>query len=62
MSAHGDYEDLCQWLSDQVPEEVRHLFLVHGEYSVQVDFRERLLKKGFPFVEIPEMHTSHGLG
>jgi len=62
MSAHGDYEDLCQWLSDQVPGEVRHLFLVHGEYSVQVDFRERLLKKGFPFVEIPEMHTSHGLG
>jgi metallo-beta-lactamase family protein len=62
MSAHGDYEDLCQWLSEQDPRAVSHLFLVHGEYSVQVDFRERLLKKGFPMVEIPEMHSSFGLG
>jgi metallo-beta-lactamase family protein len=62
MSAHGDYEDLCQWLSEQDPKAVGHLFLVHGEYSVQVDFRERLLKKGFPMVEIPEMHSSYGLG
>jgi len=62
MSAHGDYEDLCQWLSEQDPKSVSHLFLVHGEYAVQVDFRERLLKKGFPYVEIPEMHACYGLG
>ena len=62
MSAHGDYEDLCQWLSEQDPKSVSHLFLVHGEYAVQVDFRERLLKKGFPYVEIPEMHACFGLG
>jgi len=62
MSAHGDYEDLCQWLGDQDPKGVSHLFLVHGEYPVQVDFKERLIKKGFPFVEIPEMHSSYGLG
>ncbi|MBU6177752.1 MAG: MBL fold metallo-hydrolase, partial [Bacteroidetes bacterium] len=33
MSAHGDYEDLCQWLSEQDPKSVSHLFLVHGEYA-----------------------------
>ncbi|MBM3413030.1 MAG: MBL fold metallo-hydrolase [Bacteroidetes bacterium] len=61
MSAHGDYEDLCQWLSSQDPGSVTHLFLVHGEYEVQVDFKERLIKKGFPFVEIPELHSSYYL-
>ena len=62
MSAHGDYEDLCQWLSDHSPAQVSQLFLVHGEYPVQVDFAERLRKKGFPLVEIPELHTTFKLG
>jgi metallo-beta-lactamase family protein len=61
MSAHGDYEDLSQWLAHQVPRNVKKLFLVHGEYKVQVDFRERLLKKGFFDVEIPERHYEIGL-
>lgn len=62
MSAHGDYEDLCQWLACQDPSKVKELFLVHGEYVVQQDLRERLLKKGFPFVKIPDMHAQIGLG
>jgi len=62
MSAHGDYEDLCQWLAVQNPEAVAQLFLVHGEYPVQVDFAERLHKKGFPLVEIPELHSTFKLG
>ena len=62
MSAHGDYEDLCQWLSCQDPRMVKKLFLVHGEYDVQQDFRDRLLKKGFMDVEIPERHSEVGLG
>ncbi len=45
MSAHGDYEDLRQWLGSQDPHEVNKLFLVHGEYEVQTVFREWLLKK-----------------
>ncbi len=56
MSAHGDYEDLCEWLSCQDPSEVKKLFLVHGEYDVQTEFRERLLKKGFNNIEIPSLH------
>jgi len=61
MSAHGDYEDLCQWLSCQVPRQVKKLFLVHGEYEVQQDFRRRLVKKGFEEVVIPEQHYETGL-
>jgi metallo-beta-lactamase family protein len=62
MSAHGDYEDLCQWLACQNPQQVKKLFLVHGEYDVQVAFKNRLIKKGFLDVEIPERHYEIGLG
>ncbi|GAA4305944.1 MBL fold metallo-hydrolase [Compostibacter hankyongensis] len=62
MSAHGDYEDLCQFLACQDPRAVQRLFLVHGEYEVQQDFRDRLIKKGFTDVVIPEQHQEFGLG
>jgi metallo-beta-lactamase family protein len=61
MSAHGDYEDLCQWLSCQDPKQVKKLFLVHGDYNVQQDFQSRLIRKGFDDVEIPEIHSEIGL-
>ncbi len=62
MSAHGDYEDLSQFLACQDPKQVSKLFLVHGEHDVQMAFRDRLLRKGFTDVEIPEMHFELGLG
>jgi len=62
MSAHGDYEDLSQWLAGQDPRQVQKLFLVHGEYDVQVEFKRRLVRKGFADVEIPERHSEIGLG
>lgn len=62
MSAHGDYEDLCQWLACQDPRAVKKLFLVHGEPDVQEDFKQRLLKKGFSDVVIPKLHEEIGLG
>jgi metallo-beta-lactamase family protein len=61
MSAHGDYEDLSQFLACQDPQQVKRLFLVHGEYNVQQQFRQRLLKKGFADIEIPEQHYEVGL-
>ena len=57
MSAHGDYNDLCQWLACQDPSHVKKLFLVHGEYNVQLDFQQRLMSKGFADVIIPEKHA-----
>lgn len=62
MSAHGDYDDLMQWLGCQDPRQVDKLFLVHGEYDVQQDFRQRLVRKGFNDVMIPERHQEVGLG
>lgn len=56
MSAHGDYDDLCQFIACQNPNLVRQLFLVHGEHEVQVDFREKLMRKGYKDVVIPKRH------
>ena len=61
MSAHGDYEDLSQWLACQDKQQVKRIFLVHGEYDVQQDFKQRLIRKGFADVEIPEKHYEIGL-
>ena len=62
MSAHGDYNDLSQWLACQDPKLVKKLFLVHGDYDVQLEFKNRLMGKGFTDVEIPERHSEIGLG
>lgn len=60
MSAHGDYEDLLQFLSAQNTTKVKKLFLVHGEYDVQTEFAKRLEEKGFE-VEIPGMNYAINL-
>jgi metallo-beta-lactamase family protein len=62
MSAHGDYEDMFQWLACQDMKAVQKLFLVHGEYEVQAAFRDRLVKKGFADVIVPDLHSETGLG
>lgn len=54
MSAHADFNDLSQYLACQNPSEVSKIFVVHGEREVQNEFRERLIKKGFQDVIIPE--------
>ena len=61
MSAHGDYDDLSQFLSCQDVTLVKKLFIVHGEYEVQQDFQHRLQQKGFRDVEVPGMHEVFGL-
>jgi metallo-beta-lactamase family protein len=61
MSAHGDYEDLLQFLTGQDPTKVRQLFLVHGEYDVQLKFAERVRNADFKNVSIPEYHQEFEL-
>jgi metallo-beta-lactamase family protein len=56
MSAHGDYNDLLQFLKCQEPEAVNKVFIVHGEYNVQIDFKDKLIKAGFKNVFIPALH------
>lgn len=55
ISAHGDYEDLFQYLSCQNEALIKNLFLVHGEPDVQHDFKDKLLQKGFQKVTIPKI-------
>ena len=59
MSAHGDADDLLKYLSCQDPALVKKIFLVHGEYEVQLELQKRLLLKGYNDVRIPAMHELH---
>jgi metallo-beta-lactamase family protein len=61
MSAHGDTDDLLRFISNQDPDRVKTVFLVHGEYEVQKAFVDRLGLKGFKSVEIPEQHQLYQL-
>jgi len=62
MSAHGDYEDLIQFIGGQDKTLLQKIFLVHGEYEVQQQFKTKLLQTGFASVEIPALHESFTLG
>ena len=61
MSAHGDYNDLCQFLSCQDPAKVKSLFIVHGEENVQLEFQKRLEAKNFKDVRVPKLHEEFNL-
>ena len=61
MSAHGDYDDMLQWLQCQNQQEIKKIFLVHGEYDVQQLFADRLRRKGYNNVEIPDLHEAFDL-
>ena len=61
MSAHGDVDDLIQFVSNQNIEKVKGIFLVHGEPAVQNTFAERLSLKGFKRIECPSRHESFEL-
>ncbi len=61
MSAHADYNDLCQYLACQDLDEVKQVFIVHGEPDVQIEFKTRLMKKGLKDVIIPELYQEFGL-
>jgi metallo-beta-lactamase family protein len=56
MSAHGDYEDLLQYLSCQNSTAVEKVFVVHGEKEVQQSFIEKLNNAGFKHAIAPAMH------
>lgn len=61
FSAHADYDDLIQFLSCQDSKQVKKFFLVHGEPEVQLTFKEKLFRRGFRHIEIPELHQTFTL-
>lgn len=56
MSAHGDNDDLCRFVSCQDAANVKNIFLVHGEPQAQEELAARLKRKGFDSVSMPAMH------
>ncbi len=52
-SAHGDYNEMIQYLNCQEKEQIQHLFLVHGEYETQLHYKNKLLDVGFKNISIP---------
>jgi metallo-beta-lactamase family protein len=61
LSAHGDTDDLPRFINNQDFEQVKSVFLVHGEYEVQKAFADRLSLKGLNHIEIPTQHQAYDL-
>lgn len=61
MSAHGDQSDLIHFLNGQDKTELKKIFLVHGEFDTQNNFKAELKKRGYNNVEIPKRHESFEL-
>ncbi len=53
-SSHGDYKEMIHYLECQEKHLIKKLFLVHGEYDVQLEYAETLKQAGFFHIEIPE--------
>jgi metallo-beta-lactamase family protein len=54
-SAHADYSEMIQFLKCQDTSSIKKLFLVHGEYETQVNFKEKLLDEGYRKIVIPAL-------
>jgi metallo-beta-lactamase family protein len=61
MSAHGDAEDICNFLKCQDPAAVRAVFLVHGEPQAQQALSKKLELRGFYPVHTPELQQEFAL-
>ncbi|HLW38972.1 MAG TPA: MBL fold metallo-hydrolase [Brumimicrobium sp.] len=54
LSAHADYNEMINYLSENNSGKVKRLFLVHGEEKVAKKFKEHLKEKGYHNVVIPD--------
>ena len=61
FSAHGDYNEMLQYLSCQDVKKVKTLFLVHGNKDVMLNYRVKLQEKGFRNIVIPSFLATHSV-
>lgn len=61
FSAHGDVEEMLDFLSCIDAKKVKKTFLVHGEFETQLRYMIRLQEAGFRNIEIPEKGSSFEL-
>jgi metallo-beta-lactamase family protein len=59
FSAHADQQEMWDFIQNQTA--VKKLFLVHGEYRTQNNFRDYLQSRGFGEVEVPALGESYEL-
>jgi len=60
-SAHGDQNEMLDYLSNLDRTKLKKIFLVHGDIDRQEKFKEGLNKEGFNNVEIPELRAKYEL-
>ena len=60
FSAHGDRKEMYNHIKNQVSS-LKSLFLVHGEYETQSNFKQYLSQRGFNTIEIPEENQTINL-
>jgi metallo-beta-lactamase family protein len=53
-SGHGDYKEMIEFLNCQNKEQLKRIFIVHGEYEAQQAYKTHLEEDGFSNIEIPE--------
>lgn len=53
LSAHGDSNELIQYLQCQSTMQLKKIFIVHGEDEARKAFKEKLIEVGYKDVEIP---------
>jgi metallo-beta-lactamase family protein len=54
FSAHGDKLEMLDFIHNQRAS-AKKVFLVHGDYEAQRNFKGLLLQAGFQSVDIPEL-------
>ncbi len=54
FSAHADADELIDYVNQFDKEQLKNIFLVHGELDQQEIFKKRILENGFKKVTIPE--------
>ena len=55
FSGHGDYLEMLKFLKCQNSSELQGVFMVHGEYNVQLKYKDFLEKNGFEKIFIPDV-------
>ncbi len=61
FSGHGDRDDLLRFVQMQKSDQLKSIFLIHGEEQSMIQFSETLHQHGYGQVEIPERGQSFDL-
>ncbi|MGZ4054366.1 MAG: MBL fold metallo-hydrolase RNA specificity domain-containing protein [Bacteroidia bacterium] len=52
-SAHADYKEMMKYFECQDKTKIKQVFLVHGEYETQLNWKEKLIAAGYKNISIP---------